>query len=338
MMGKKRHISAFLKSFSVALFICFCLSFALMAINYMRSGGMPTTLDSLELHSISILVEPVYTESVSGDGNILEDNGSDEASPSLQEENAPKLSAPEVSMTRTEYGDIASYLDGKSDSLTTPFEAFSLNPVNLSSQLLGTVSIIVLDIGLSNNLTKAALSDLPPYVTFALSPYAKEAATLAERARSLGFEVWQKGESNVGNIIKHDGGALGLLKNTPAEINREKLYKILGRVDGEVPGLIIDKQVERPLSELLSKEIRDRGYALAGYQKENNYFYIPQFLPQSELQERLARIEEEMFNRGILSLVIEPSLSHFNTLQTWSETLEAKRLAIVPLSSHLAPQ
>jgi polysaccharide deacetylase 2 family uncharacterized protein YibQ len=94
------------------------------------------------------------------------------------------------------------------------------------------VALIVSGLGLNRALTERAIDELPPHVTLAFAPYAKDLPFWTKRARDAGHEVMIEipMENRAG-----DEAALGpaaLLTSRSAEENLQRLDWILARFEG----------------------------------------------------------------------------------------------------------
>lgn len=95
-----------------------------------------------------------------------------------------------------------------------------------------SIALVVGGLGLNRALTERAIDELPPYVTFAFAPYAKDLPFWTKRARDAGHEILIELplESRTG-----DENALGpaaLLTTRTAEENQQRLDWILSRFEG----------------------------------------------------------------------------------------------------------
>ncbi|MCB2112006.1 MAG: divergent polysaccharide deacetylase family protein [Parvularculaceae bacterium] len=94
------------------------------------------------------------------------------------------------------------------------------------------IALIVGGLGINRALTERAIDELPPYVTFAFAPYAKDLPFWTKRARDAGHEILVELplESRTG-----DEAALGpaaILTTRTAAENRQRLDWILSRFEG----------------------------------------------------------------------------------------------------------
>jgi polysaccharide deacetylase 2 family uncharacterized protein YibQ len=96
------------------------------------------------------------------------------------------------------------------------------------------VAIVVEGLGLNRQATEAALAKLPPSVTLAFSPYARDLKRLLERAKAKGHEVLIEVPMESKNFPAEDPGPLGLLTGLESKDNQERLDTILKEATGAV--------------------------------------------------------------------------------------------------------
>lgn len=94
------------------------------------------------------------------------------------------------------------------------------------------LSVIVTGLGLNPEATEAAITKLPPAVTLAFSPYARDLATQVARARSFGHEVLLDLPMEPEDFPAQDPGPLAMLTALPQNDNLTRLETILGKATG----------------------------------------------------------------------------------------------------------
>ncbi len=99
------------------------------------------------------------------------------------------------------------------------------------------VAIIVEGLGLNQAATEAAIDSLPPSVTLAFSPYARDLPDWLERAREAGHEVLIEVPMESKRFPADDPGPFGLLTSLDALQNVERLTAILATAEG-APGIL----------------------------------------------------------------------------------------------------
>ncbi len=170
----------------------------------------------------------------------------------------PRIAAPDDALTRrSAYGPIPRIgSDGRKPS-TVYAQPFT--PRDAKS-----VALIVGGLGLNRALTERAIDELPPQVTLAFAPYAKDLAFWTKRARDAGHEILLEVpmENRAG-----DAEALGpaaLLTSRSAAENQQRLEWLLSRFQGYfgVTNYLGARYVgDREAMEALLRQINDAGLA-----------------------------------------------------------------------------
>lgn len=96
------------------------------------------------------------------------------------------------------------------------------------------VSLIVGGLGLNRNHTQAAIDELPPEVTLAFVPYAKDLQLWINRARAAGHEVLLEAPMEAYDYPNVDSGAYTLTTSASPEENLRRLNLLLGKATGYV--------------------------------------------------------------------------------------------------------
>jgi len=94
------------------------------------------------------------------------------------------------------------------------------------------VSLIVGGLGLKQELTLAAINELPPEVTLSFVPYANDLQTWINRARAAGHEVLLELPMEAYDYPNNDGGPDTLLTSNKVEENTRRLNLLLGKASG----------------------------------------------------------------------------------------------------------
>jgi polysaccharide deacetylase 2 family uncharacterized protein YibQ len=89
------------------------------------------------------------------------------------------------------------------------------------------IAIVVRGLGLSQAATEAAITKLPPAVTLAFSPYARNIKTWMDRAKAAGHEVLIEVPLESKDFPAQDPGPLGLLTTLELKDNTERLDAVL---------------------------------------------------------------------------------------------------------------
>ena len=89
------------------------------------------------------------------------------------------------------------------------------------------LAFVVGGLGLSASATDAAISKLPPTVTLAFSPYARDLKKWIEKAKAKGHEVLIEVPMESKQFPSEDPGPLGLMTSAEAKENADRLETIL---------------------------------------------------------------------------------------------------------------
>ena len=138
------------------------------------------------------------------------------------------LAAADDALTRkTVYGDApAISRDGRKPS------AFYARPYD--GEDASTVSLIVGGLGLNRALTERAIAELPPDVTLAFAPYARDLDYWAKKAREAGHEVLIELPMESGRGDVEALGPAALLTTRTASENLQRLEWLLSRYQGYI--------------------------------------------------------------------------------------------------------
>jgi polysaccharide deacetylase 2 family uncharacterized protein YibQ len=212
------------------------------------------------------------------------------------------------------------------------------------------VAIIVTGLGMIDPATEAAISQTPPDVTLAFSPYASNLALWMGRARQAGHETVLELPTEPLGFPAVDPGPLAVLSIIAELENRKRLDTVLGRAGGYVgvlataEGRFTDTpQTMRPL--LQSLKTRGLLYVHRGDTaavNANNDVAPPvnrvaveldQDAFQRAIDSRLAYLEEEARSQGYAVGVIRATPVALYRLSRWLDTLGTKGLALAPVSA-----
>ena len=110
-----------------------------------------------------------------------------------------------------------------SSAYAKPFDAPTDKPI---------VSLVVAGLGLNEALTEQAIEDLPPNVTLAFAPYAKNLDRWAKRARAAGHELVLELPMEAHRGAPEALGPAALLSTRSEAENAERLQWLLARLEG----------------------------------------------------------------------------------------------------------
>lgn len=220
------------------------------------------------------------------------------------------------------------------------------------------IAVIVTGLGVSENATKSAIESLPGAVTLSFAPFAKDLAKWIDKSRSSGHEVLIDLPMEPIDYPRSDPGPNTLLTNVPIDQNLRRLGWILSRATGYIGVSIYmgSGMVSKPraLSPILS-ELKTRGLMLVDTRenplghatdlaKEMNLTVaisdalIDRDLAASQIDKQLAELEKRARERGAAVAVGRPFPVTVNRLKEWTASLNAKGIALAPVSALPAVQ
>ena len=248
---------------------------------------------------------------------------------------------------RTPAGDLPKIsADGR-----TPAEAYArpFTPVAGSPR----VSLIVGGLGLKQELTLAAINELPPEVTLSFIPYANDLQTWINRARAAGHEVLIELPMEAYDYPNNDGGPNTLLTSNKPEENQRRLNLLLGKASGyfgvtnyQGAKFATDARAAAPVL----KALKDRGLVfmhdgaasrsvMPDAAKEAGLsFSIADRIVDAEpsadaIDRELLQIEALAIQNGKAVGVGYAYPVTVETLRLWTQTLKAKGYTLAPASS-----
>lgn len=214
------------------------------------------------------------------------------------------------------------------------------------------VALIVGGLGINRALTERAIDELPPYVTLAFAPYAKDLTFWTKRARDAGHEVMIEipMENRVGD--EQALGPAALLTSRSAEENMQRLDWILSRFGGYfgVTNYLGAKfSGDRDAIEPVLRRIEAAGLAYvddtgalariraSGAAQTVNRVIDPGYgSGKSQSQRDLEALEKIALNEGD---ALGKTYVHDETLDAianWARSLETREIALAPASAVLA--
>lgn len=239
----------------------------------------------------------------------------------------------------------------KSDGMT-PFKAYR-RPFDRASVKEPIISIAIMDMGISTSASQTALTDMPPDVSFDLSPYAVNADEFVAEARKKGHEVWLTLPMESDDYPRVDTGADTLLIGMPEQQNSVKLAQALGSAAGYA-GVIASHNPAfmRSLSDIkpILNAIYDRGLgfidssatpgaeiqALAMH-RNSPYasvdIWIDMPATPEDIEKALSRLEQKAREHGSAVGLIRPLPVSFQEVGKWITGLKDKGLVLAPMSA-----
>lgn len=207
------------------------------------------------------------------------------------------------------------------------------------------IAVVVADLGLDPDATKAAIARLPAEVTLAFSPYAKNIDAWIKEARAAGHEVLLKLPLEPMLFPAHDDGPLSLSAGMSLPATLDRLETILGTATGYV-GLMGSIRSPMATSETMT--------AVMGALRERGLLYVGDAVPAqrpSDMPVALTTVvaDEEPFRSAIDAqlnqataaarrqggavVVLRPLPVTFERLAAWLATLQEGGVDAAPVSA-----
>lgn len=217
------------------------------------------------------------------------------------------------------------------------------------------LSIVIVDLGLSQSRSQSLVDALPENVTLALSPYSEYIEVLTTAAREKGKEVWMMLPVQTKDYPLVDSGPLTLLSDASLEQNKNRIDTILNVAQGHV-GFIPNKdhnfKAEDGDINPAVKEIFDNGYAILdsntsgssfisnlAYQQDHPYaqnsFWLDENLTPLALNQKIRQMIELAEAKGDAVIMLRPYPASINAIQKFLNSSAAQRFDIAPASSIL---
>lgn len=218
------------------------------------------------------------------------------------------------------------------------------------------IAIVVGGLGLSRSMTETAIKTLPAGVTLAFTPYAKDLQLLINAARAAGHEVMLEVPMEPFDYPHNDPGPYTLLTQADTDENLDKLDWIMSRFTGYA-GVISDQ------GEKMLGSMEDLRPILAKLNERGLYFVDPaqakrsmagrlahelglawtlsmgpvdQPASRNGIELKLLQMEETARGKGIALATGFAYPTTIDQIKDWSKTLDAKGLALAPVSAIVA--
>lgn len=237
----------------------------------------------------------------------------------------------------------------KSDGMTA-FSAYKA-PFALRAETKGVVALVMLDYGLSDKLSKAALEKLPKPMTFSISPYSSIVQAKLTAARAAGHEVWMNIPIQAADFAKNDSGPSTILSGLNKDLNISRLNTSLGRGTGYagvtfsvtpdfpdiLPDLqpVIDSITARGLG-ISQMDLADKKIAQAATDSKAAFIQasveIDSSLSKGDILKSLEMLEKISLESGYVTIGFEPSQSAFDAIAEWGKSLDSKHIQLAPLT------
>ncbi len=222
------------------------------------------------------------------------------------------------------------------------------------------IALVVTDLGLAAALTDQAINYLPGPVTLAFNPFAENLPRWVEQARRAGHEVLINLPLEASGTQPRDAGSSPAPAVTPLNSDESlgRLDWALARATGYVgvasfmgAGVNGGDETLRPVLTAL----RDRGFIYVDRQtgpraaalRLATELGVPRAVADRQLdaeptreaiEARLAEIERQARDTGFAVALVRPHGISFERLAIWQTTLDAKGIALAPITAVLNRQ
>ncbi|MGB1025287.1 MAG: divergent polysaccharide deacetylase family protein, partial [Rhodospirillaceae bacterium] len=215
---------------------------------------------------------------------------------------------------------------------------------------LPRVGVIITGLGQRSEPTEAAIGGMPPDVTLAFDPYARDLAVWMGRARQGGHETLLELPVEGRSFPAEDPGPLALMSMLPEIENKRRLEVVMSRAGGYV-GLLATEGgqfTDNPaLMRPILQDMKTRGLMYVHQGAANAVNTNGDVLPavasvtlplDSEpftraVDERLSYVESVARAQGFAVIITEATPLTLYRLSRWLDTLPEKGLVLAPASA-----
>jgi hypothetical protein len=233
-----------------------------------------------------------------------------------------------------------------------PWQVYA-RPVGSAARAPVRIALLVTGLGIGQSATAAAVAKLPPPVTLAFAPYGADLDKTVASAREAGHEVMLQVPMEPFDYPDSDPGPHTLTTRAKPQENLDRLHWAMGRFAGYI-GLVNFMGAKLTADEAalapILKEIGARGLvflddgsssrSLAGSVGQSaraptaRADVVLDAAGQGEAVDReLARLEEMARKRGLAIGTASALPATVERILRWSRSLEAKGIALVPVSA-----
>lgn len=210
-----------------------------------------------------------------------------------------------------------------------------------------TIAIIITGLGLSRATTAKALA-LPEFVSLSFSPYAGQLQQQLTQARTYGHEVWLDLPLQPQDYPASDAGPLSLFKDMEDDKSLALLHKLLVASTTYVGmvGTANDAVSDYAPIHTVAKELKKRGLLLmlrsnryVNPETQDRMLYVNRAVDamaagaSPNAAQILVELEASAKEYGYAIGVLADAPHLFSEITTWSQTLPAKGIALVPATA-----
>ncbi len=233
----------------------------------------------------------------------------------------------------------------------TPYQAYK-QPFAPAQGTRAVIALVMIDYGLSQKVSEAALKELPSGTSFAVSPYGDDPQAWTSKARSFGHEVWMSIPMQSINFPDNDPGANAILASSGREQKQRRLFQSLGKATG-YPGVVSVSEPETIRSKIdmnfIMSELAARGLGYiesdpsgrdsmqqAVNAKVPNTIatvWLDSEASPAAVKKILSDIETHALEKQKAVVFFRPAPATIKTLQPWIAGLKARNIEIAPASA-----
>ncbi len=229
----------------------------------------------------------------------------------------------------------------------TPSEAYAVPYERPTGRAI--LSIMIIDAGLQERVTQQVAA-LPKEISAGIMSYAPKASKAASDLRLSGREVWLSIPAQDASYPATDPGYRALLLGGDKVTLTQHLRQTLGAMQGYVGTYLAPTEVvssDSKILSLISDEMVKRGLLLLVSNTESRFspskktpsiaiadaYLGTTVVEPVEISRQLLIAEEKLKENGSLILVVQASHLNIDAIEQWLPTLNAKAIALAPLSS-----
>ncbi len=238
----------------------------------------------------------------------------------------------------------------RSDGMTS-FSAYKA-PFTLNADTKAVISLVMVDFGVSEKLSKEALDTLPAGTTFVTSPYATNLQSKISIARSKGNEIWMQLPMQAAvPFASNDSGPYSILAGQNDTQNTKRMNITLGKATGYAGvAVTVDPAYPDGSTDLqpLIKNLAERGLGLAqlaptddtlrmaAHQVAAPFIQSTRWIDSEQTKDALlAALQSaanEAQNKGFSVVAFRPSPLTFRVIRDWQKSLAAIHVQLAPLT------
>jgi uncharacterized protein len=215
------------------------------------------------------------------------------------------------------------------------------------------VAVVVSGLGVSSNVTNAAIARLGPNVTLAFAPYGQDLDKMAQKARDDGHEILLQAPMEPFDYPDNDPGPHTLLVDQPAETTLDRLHWSLAQVPGFV-GIVnfmggrftSNDTALAPLMRDLSqrgllylddgssgRSVAPQAAQSAGVSSARADIILDAVQREKDIDAALARLEAVARQKGSAIGYAAAYPISVDRISRWAKAAEARGITLVPVSA-----